>query len=201
MAKRGNLGAAKLLFEWVLGAPPAPVDPDRLDEHELSVRRGRPTTFDKLLLACDHDEEPSLATEEAETVSWQAPETAPAQLDQQIKALWSSLLRRLDRGHNGAPARGPLMSAAEAHGDDTVAQATALPETRDAVVGWETFAESRLEWGEGWAAPVELLWTRYSRWCAAHGLLALAESDVLKWLEQHGATVVRSHVEGVRVLD
>jgi hypothetical protein len=51
IAQRGHLPAVELLLKWVLGATPAPVDPDRLDEHELSVRRGRPTLLDELALA------------------------------------------------------------------------------------------------------------------------------------------------------
>jgi hypothetical protein len=69
LAKLGNLAAVKLLFEWVLGAPPASCHPDRIDEDEMHVRRGRPTTLERLLLAGDHDEESPLAANEAEVVS------------------------------------------------------------------------------------------------------------------------------------
>src|SRR6267142_2016638 len=57
IAKRGHLPAVELLLKWVLGAPPIPVDPDRLDEHELDVRRKRPTLIDELALADDQAED------------------------------------------------------------------------------------------------------------------------------------------------
>lgn len=60
IAKRGHLPAVELLLKWVLGAPPAPVDPDRLDEHELDVRRKRPTLLDQLALADDQTDDPHL---------------------------------------------------------------------------------------------------------------------------------------------
>src|SRR5919108_4514254 len=50
LAKRGHLPAVELLLKWVLGGPPPAVDPDRLEEHELSVKRGRPTLVDALAL-------------------------------------------------------------------------------------------------------------------------------------------------------
>jgi hypothetical protein len=58
LAKLGNLAAVELLFKWVIGPPP-PVGPDRVDEHELSMRRGRPTLLDQLLLDSRPEEAPT----------------------------------------------------------------------------------------------------------------------------------------------
>ncbi len=41
-AKNGKLGAIKLLFQYVLGKPPAPVNPDTLDLEEMDLYRQAP---------------------------------------------------------------------------------------------------------------------------------------------------------------
>jgi hypothetical protein len=83
----------------------------------------------------------------------------------------------------------------------------ALPPPPDAAAGWETCAASRLEWDAQAAAPIDLLFLAYTRWCAAHGELVLAEEPVLAWLTAHGATVGTGSgsritaVESVRIVD
>ena len=83
----------------------------------------------------------------------------------------------------------------------------ALPPPSDPASGWETCAASRLEWDAQAAAPIDLLFLAYARWCASYGEPVLAEEKVLAWLTGHGATVSIgpvSHitaVEGVRVVD
>jgi hypothetical protein len=205
LAKLGNLGAVKLLFEWVLGPPPAPVDPDRLDEHELSVRRGRPSTLERLLLACDHEDEPSLATDEAEAVSWQVAETHAAPIDQQIRVMWSTVLRLLDRGHNSTRAEVPMILGAGTNEDATTAKAAAVPEPLDPAVAWEEFAATRLQWDEQAAAPADMVFASYARFCLGRGAPLLTEEQVHGWLTARGATPVTGHgyrmVKGIRVVD
>jgi hypothetical protein len=83
----------------------------------------------------------------------------------------------------------------------------ALPPPPDLAVGWERFASDRLEWDAQAAAPIDLLFLAYARWCASHGEPVLAEDRVLAWLTAHGATVRTGSVsrimavEGVRVVD
>jgi len=83
----------------------------------------------------------------------------------------------------------------------------ALPPPPDPAAGWETCAASRLEWDAQAAAPIDLLFLAYARWCAAHGEPVLAEANVLAELTAHGATGRTgplSHVTdvlGVRVMD
>jgi hypothetical protein len=97
------------------------------------------------------------------------------------------------------------MSTAETPVDDTVAEATALPEPRDAVVGWETFAAARLAWDERAAAPLDMLTAAYVRWAMADGRALLTEQEMLHWLAQRGAELVTGlgyrAVKGVRVID
>ena len=56
IAKRGHLPATELIFKWVLGAPPAPVDPIA-SMNTSSAWRGRPTLIDQLALADDQVED------------------------------------------------------------------------------------------------------------------------------------------------
>jgi hypothetical protein len=83
----------------------------------------------------------------------------------------------------------------------------ALSPPPDFAAGWEAFASDRLEWDAQAAAPIEVLFLAYARWCAAHGEPVLAEANVLVWLTAHGATRRTgplSHVTdalGVRVMD
>lgn len=182
LAKRGHLPAVELLLKWTLGAPPAAVDPDKLDEHEWSVKRGRPTLLDQLALADDQAEDD--------------PEARPATADDPNDAdpLEPSLRTVLAWA---------IQELAEAR---TALQVSPTPPP-DPAAGWETFARDRLEWDAQAAVPVDILFVTYARWCAAHGEPVLAEEKVLAWLTQHGATVRTgslSHitaVEGVRVMD
>ncbi|MFO0864253.1 MAG: hypothetical protein U0744_06290 [Gemmataceae bacterium] len=58
LAKRGDKAAAKLVFQYALGKPDKQVDPDRIDEHELSVLKGvsvPPALLDAMLSAVPAD--------------------------------------------------------------------------------------------------------------------------------------------------
>jgi hypothetical protein len=55
-ALAGDLKAAELLFAWVIGPPPAPVHPDRLDADEAEVQRQTPSGLERLLLAVAQQE-------------------------------------------------------------------------------------------------------------------------------------------------
>jgi hypothetical protein len=178
IAKRGHLPAVELLLKWTLGTPPAPVDPDRLDEHELDVRRKRPTLLDQLTLADDQADDPDgtpVMADEADD-----PDLPPPPL----QAMLSWAMREL--------------SAAQLRG-----AATPPP---DPAASWETFAKDRLEWETSAAVPTDLLYVSYARWCAAHGEPVWAEAEVLAWLTARDATVHTgplSHVtavQGVRVV-
>ena len=48
-AEGGDLAACKLLLAYLIGRPGQAADPDRVDEHELSVVKGRPGENDWLL--------------------------------------------------------------------------------------------------------------------------------------------------------
>jgi hypothetical protein len=168
LAKRGNLAATELVLRYTLGGPPPAVDPDRLDEHEISVRRGRPTLVDALTLADEQaDREPA---------DDEAPTDEPEDDDPDDP-----------RAPTGPPLRTVLAWAIE-----ELAQAqTALRMQRpppDPKASWETFA-ARLEWDDTAAVPVDTLYLRYARWCANHGEPVLAEERALAWLQAHGATL------------
>jgi hypothetical protein len=80
------------------------------------------------------------------------------------------------------------------------------PDPDDPLTGWEQFAAARLEWGEAWGTPFDLLFGSYSRWSLAYGQPLLADSDVLTWLQARGARVTGSGasgrwVQGLRVVD
>jgi hypothetical protein len=183
LAKRGHVPAVELLLRWTLGAPPAPVDPDRLDEHELSVRRGRPTLVDWLALADEQaDREPAaMGQEEAGLDEEEPPDLPPPPL----QALLSWTLRELAEAQLRA----------------------AQPPPPDPAAGWERFATSHLEWAVDAAAPLDVVYLSYARWCAAHGEPVLAEEKVLSWLTKKGATVSTGTysqlrtVQGVRVME
>jgi hypothetical protein len=180
IAKRGHLPAVELLLKWVLGAPPAPVDPDRLDEHELSVKRGRPTLIDELALV----QTPAAVDSEAMPV----PADAAAAADPL-----------------NPPLRTVLAWAIEELAEAQTALRTQRPPPPDPAAGWEAFAASRLEVAPEAAVEVDQLYLTYAKWCASHGEPVLAEEKVLTWLEQHGATVRTAPlsqyttVQGVRV--
>jgi hypothetical protein len=63
------------------------------------------------------------------------------------------------------------------------------PPPPDPATGWETFATSHLEWDETAAVDVDRLYLSYARWCASRGVPVLAETEVLAWLQAHGATL------------
>jgi hypothetical protein len=179
IAKRGHLPAVELLLKWTLGAPPAPVDPDRVDEHELSVRRGRPSLLDVMTLA---DEQAAEDPDEAHAV--EDVDEIPELPDPPLRALLSWTVREL----------------AEAQ------RRVAPPPAPDPVAGWEAFAASHLEWEAAAAVPVDLLYLAYACWCATRREPALVEDQVLAWLTAHGATVHTgalsqvTSVQGVRVV-
>jgi hypothetical protein len=185
LAKRGHGPSVDILLRYTLGGPPPALDPDRLDEHELSVKRGRPTLIDQLALADEQaDREP--ANDEATT---DEPEDD-------------------DPNDPRAPTSPPLRTVL-AWAIEELAQAqTALrlqSPPPDPAQSWERFAASRLEWDETAAVDVDRLFVCYARWCASHGEPVWAEEPVLAWLTQHGATVHTGAltqtrtVQGVRV--
>jgi hypothetical protein len=165
LAKRGNLAATDLLLKWTLGGPPPAIDPDRADEHELSVRRGRPTLVDALALADEQaDREP---TADDETDDDPDDPRAPT----------------------GPPLRTVLAWAIEELAQTQAALRTQCPPPPDPMTGWEAFAASTLEWDETAAVEVDRLFVSYARWCASRGEPVLAEEQVLARLQAHGATV------------
>jgi len=179
IAKRGHLPAVELLLRWTLGAPPVPIDPDRLDEHALDVRRKRPTLIDELALADDQAEDP-----EGTPVGADEADADPLAPPLRTVLAWA------------------IQELAEAR---TALQAS--PPPPDPAAGWEAFAASCLEFDPQAAVPVDLLFITYARWCASHGEPVLAEEKVLAWLTAHGATVRTGSlscimaVVGVRVVD
>ena len=50
-AKAGDVAAARLVLAYTIGPPLAATEPDRLDEHEYEVERGRPTDVSRELLS------------------------------------------------------------------------------------------------------------------------------------------------------
>jgi hypothetical protein len=166
IAKRGHLPAVELLLKWVLGAPPLPVDPDRLDEHELSVKRGKPTLIDQLALA-----EPPAG--DADDPAAEAPaEDAPEDADPLNPSL-----------------RQTLNWAVEELAQAQYALRMQRPPPPDPMAGWGRFAESRLEFDPQAAVEGDHLYLSYARWCASHGELVLEEAQVLAWLTDHRAGV------------
>jgi|SRR5919109_3201449 hypothetical protein len=183
IAKRGHLPAVELLLKWVLGAPPAPVDPDRLDEDELRVRRGRPALVDWLALS---DEPADRAPAEAD------PEETAAAVDT-----------------TEADPLAPSLRQTLAWAVEELAQAQyalRLQRPPDPAAGWEAFAAQRVEFDPQAAVDVDQLLVTYGRWCAGHGAVPVEEAKVWDWLTQHGAsrrTGVLSQtvmVVGVRVV-
>jgi hypothetical protein len=175
IAKRGHLPAVELLLKWVLGAPPAPVDPDRLDEHELSVKRGRPTLLDQLTLAdapADHELDPAAAAEADAGEDLDAADLPPPPLQQMLS--WA--LRELAAVQlRAAPAPPP-----------------------DPAVSWERFAASHVEADPQAAVEVDQLYLSYARWCASHGEPVWAEAQVLAALQATGASLRTGTHSGVR---
>jgi hypothetical protein len=54
-ALAGDLKAADILFAWVIGPPPVPVHPDRLDADEAELQRQTPTALERLLVGLDRE--------------------------------------------------------------------------------------------------------------------------------------------------
>lgn len=179
IAKRGHLPAVELLLKWVLGAPPPAVDPDKLDAHELEVRRSRPTLVDWVSLADEQADRASAADAPAD----EEPDEPPPVDDSPLRALLSWALQELAEAERRA----------------------VPPPPPDPAAGWEAFAASALEWDPQAGVPVDVLYLRYAKWCAARGAPVLAEEKVLAWLSQHGATMRTgtlsqlTTVQGVRV--
>jgi hypothetical protein len=166
LARRGNLAATELLLKWTLGGPPPVVDPDRLEEHELSVRRGRPTVVDALTLTDEPaDREP-------------ADDDAPTEAEEPEDP----------RAPTGPPLRTVLAWAIEELAEAQTALRT-QPPPPDPAQGWERFAASRLEWDETAAVEVDGLYLAYAKWCASHGEPVWVEEHTLAWLQAHGATL------------
>jgi hypothetical protein len=173
MAKRGHLPSAELLLKWTLGGPPPVVDPDRLDEHELSVRRGRPTRVDALALADEQaDREPAALEADDDPEDPRAP--------------------------TGPPLQTVLSWALEELAQAQTTLRTQRPRPPDPATGWERFATQRLEWDEAAAVEVETLYLSYAKWCASHGEPVLAEEQIVAWLTQHGATLHTGTLSQVR---
>jgi hypothetical protein len=162
LAKRGSLPHVELLLRWTLGGPAPALDPDKLDEHEMSVLRGRPTLIDQLALG---DLPPA----------GEDPAEAPATADQAA-----------DEDPLHPPLRTVLAWALE---ELSAAQTALRSERPDPQAGWEVFAGSRLEFAPEAAVDVDRLLLAYLRWCGSHGEPVLAEDQVLGWLKDHGAEV------------
>ncbi|MFO0865380.1 MAG: hypothetical protein U0744_12145 [Gemmataceae bacterium] len=83
LAKRGDKAAAKLVYQYALGKPDKQIDPDRIDEHELSVMKGvavPPALLDAILSAVPADTVNRLAQN-----MWPAlMQVLAKQLDEQI---------------------------------------------------------------------------------------------------------------------
>jgi hypothetical protein len=172
LAKRGSLPATELLLRWTMGGPPPAIDPDKLEAHELEVRRSRPTLVDWLTLADEQaDREPAAVDPPAED-----PDEAPALAGEapprdagvpQLRAMLAWALQELAEAERRA----------------------VPPAPPDPMAGWETFAATRLAWEPAAAVPIDLLFVSYARWAAACGAVGLAEDRVLAWLREHGASV------------
>jgi hypothetical protein len=171
IAKRGHLPAVELLLKWVLGAPPVPVDPDRLDEHELSVKRGRPTLLDQLALG-----EAGEADNQDNTPA--APEAPDAP--------------------DAPTLRTVLAWAIEELAEAQTALRTQRPPPPDPMAGWEAFAGSRVEFAPEAAVDLDILYLAYAKWCASHGELVLEEDKVLAALQANGASLRTGTHSGVR---
>jgi hypothetical protein len=164
LAKRGCLPAAEMLLKWTPGAPPAPVDPDRLDEHEWSVKRSRPTLIDQLALG--------------EAPADRDPDETPVEADEAKAA---------------DPAE-PTLRTVLAWAIEELAQAqsalrTQRPPPPNPAVGWEAFAASQLEWDAQAAVEVDRLYLVYVRWAVNHGAPVLEQAKVVAALQANGATV------------
>ncbi len=76
---------------------------------------------------------------------------------------------------------------------------------QDALPAWERFAAERVQWDQGFGAPIDWLLGSYLRWCTGYGVPMLPEDEVLAWLTTRGATVIAGGaypvVKGVRVID
>jgi hypothetical protein len=178
-----NLAATELILKWTLGRPPPAVDPDRLDAHELDVRRGRPTLVDWM----------ALADEQADREPVAIPATAAEEPD--------------DADPRAPPLRTVLAWAIQELAEAQTALRTQCLPPPDPAAGWQRFSESRLEFDPQAAVPMDLLLLAYMRWSAACGEPVLAEAQVLAWLTAHGATVHTgplsqvTTVAGVRVVE
>jgi hypothetical protein len=185
LAKRGNLAAAELVLRWSLGGPPPVVDPDRVDEHELSVRRGRPTLVDAMTLTDEPaDREPAADAPDAED----EPDDPRESTSPPLRTVLSWAIEELAQAKYALQTQRP-------------------PPPPDPAPGWARFAAQRLEFDPEAATELEGLYLTYLRWCAGHGEVAWEEAPVLAALQARGATLhtgplsqVRQ-VVGVRVVE
>jgi hypothetical protein len=182
LARRGNLAATELLLKWSLGGPPPAVDPDRLDEHEISVRRGRPTLVDAMTLS---DEQADRAPADEETPDEDEPDDPRAPTSPPLQTVLAWAIEEL------AQAQTALRTQ---------------PQPSDPQAGWERFAAGRLEWDAAAAVEVDALYLAYAKWCASHGEPVWGEDHIFAWLQAHGATLHTGtlsqirQVVGVRVM-
>ena len=87
-AKMGNLAAIKLLFQYVLGKPLPPTDPDRLDVDEwqkLQEKARPPQEMDKVMHALPAD-----VVTELTKIAW------PCAVERDFKAPFRASLRSMD---------------------------------------------------------------------------------------------------------
>jgi len=181
LAKQGHGPSVELLLRWTLGGPPPAVDPDRLDEHEYSVKRSRPTLIDALSLADDPAEADPDETPAAEDAAEDPDPLAPS-LRQTL--VWA--IEELAQAQSALRASPPPPNPA---------------------ASWETFARDRLEWDAEAAVEVDRLYLTYAKWCASHGEVALEEAPVVAALQAHGANLRTGTLSpgrlivGVRVVD
>jgi hypothetical protein len=180
LAKQGQGPSVELLLRWTLGGPPPSIDPDRLDEHELDVRRKRPTLLDQLSLVDDQADDPDGAPITADEV-----DADP--LEPSLRTVLAWAIQELAETQTALRAQSPP--------------------PRDPAAGWEAFASDRLEWDAQAAVGVDHLYVEYAKWCAGHGEVALEEAQVVAALQAHGAIVHTgplsqlTAVVGVRVVD
>jgi hypothetical protein len=171
IAKRGHLPAIELLLKWTLGAPLAPIDPDKLDAHELEVRRSRPTLVDWMTLTDGQaDREPAEhADAEADLDEPPAVEAeAPDALHPPLRTVLAWAVEELAQAQSALRLQRP-------------------PPPPDPQAGWETFAASRLEFIPEAAVEVDQLYLSYAKWYGSHGEPVLEEAKVMAALQANGA--------------
>src|SRR5919108_1969310 len=130
LARRGSLPAAEWVFRWSLGGPAPLVDPDKIEAHELEVRRSRPRRVDWLLLTDEQaDREPAEeAAEEGADASEEEPEDP--------------------RAPTSPPLRQTLAWAVEELAQSQYALRAQRPPPPDPLAGWARFAAQRVEFDE-----------------------------------------------------